>query len=502
MKRFLILLLCLVIFLSSCQGTAPTTTTPDSTPVSTPESTVSTDPKQDAAIITPEYQKWINNSKSFFSQIKVTGTSKSDLITGDSHALAWGSSYTLHSIYRAYCATGDQNYLKNLASMLYRIFELMADTDGDGYLNWGASYNINGKSYPYDEYAAHVGIMVSIAGDFVNLIYGDPSLFEKSAHLRLSYKEVTDFIIDRAINHAIPAFEKDWNDELGVYMNRPGCVNYSGATKPIALPNNQYLCMVPALLNFAKICPEKRDEYIYKAEKMLSTFRAHVTFADDGTACWNYKDTLFENDWVTSTEDYSHAMWDIRAAIYGMSSGLVFSVSDLEAMAKTYDVNMFRGTEDNPKLTEYVDGKGNAGGAISLLLFDLGVYGEKIITRGAKALEVSNTTKSRDAGRVLAFHPDTPIPRWFDLTLPANNAENVGSTEGFIWQRKAYANYYTLQIATDADFTNIIVNRDKILESSAIVKDLPASSTLYWRVIANNIAGDKIYSDTFSFKTK
>jgi len=507
MKKILVLLICFVMFMTSCQGTTPTTTTPTTTtPQTPPTQTIpeTTAPKQDPAVLTQEYQLWIDNSNAYLSKISIGSTTETSFITTDSHYLCWQTSYLLHSIYRSYCATGDLSYLKNMATYLYRIFDLMADENNDGYLGWGASYeNTNGKDYPYEEYLVHSGVILSMATDFVNIVYGDPTIANKSSYARFSYKDVADFIVDRAVNHVIPSFEVDWNDELGVYMNRPGCVNYSGATKPIALPNNQFLTIVPALINLAKICPEKRDEYLLRAEKLLATFKNNVDFKSNGTALWHYKDQLFSGDWNTSVEDYSHAQWDVRAAIYAYSSGLLFSLEEVSAFAKTYDTTMFMGTEEDPKLTYYINGsKKNDNGNLFLLHFDMAVYGEHFISRGKQVLINQNSTKGRDAGRILAFHPDTPIPRWFDLTLPANNAENVGSTEGFIWQRKAYANYYTLQIATDADFTNIIVNRDKILESSAIVKDLPASSTLYWRVIANNIAGDKIYSDTFSFKTK
>jgi len=500
MKRFYLILICVTIILTSCQGIPLTTTPEQSIPITTTPQTTSE--PQEPPVITEYYQKWLDNAADFLSSVKISATEESIHITAESGTLAWSTSYILNALYKGYCASGDEEYIKILAIYLYRIFNLMKDQDGDGYLNWGQAYDLGAnEKYEYDEYLCHGGVFLSMASEFVNIIYADPILAKKSAYLRISYKEIADYIVDRSINHVIPAFEKDWNDELGVYMNRPGSVNWHGATYPISLPHNQYLTIVPALINLAKICPEKRTDYLYKAEKMLATFKSYITYKDDGTVMWNYNDSMFEGDYpVSAKEDYSHIIWGIVAMTYGHSNDIVFGISDLEAISKTLETTMFRGSEDEPKITERINGVGKKF-PLFLHMFDLGIYGQKIIQRGIQTLIYTETETGRDAPRILAIHPDTPIPRWFDLTLPANNAENVGSTEAFIWQREAYANYYTLQIATDADFTNIIVNRDKILQSSVIVSDLPASSTLYWRVIAKNIKGDETISQTFIFKT-
>ena len=452
-----------------------------------------------------DYALWMNNAASFLKSISIEPDGTNSNITDNSDYLAWGSSYLLHTFYRGYCATGDMAYLEQLALYLYKIFELMADRDEDGYLNWGASYDIDGVHYPYNEYVVHTGIMVSLAGDFVSLVMGDESLQDKPAAGGMTYSELADYFTDLAVNHAIPAFDKDWNEEIGVYMNRPGSVNYSGSDRKIALPNNQFLAMVPALLSFARVSPEHRELYLSRAERMLQVFRDHIIYLDDGCAIWHYKNTLFKGDWGESVEDYSHAQWSMYAAVHGYSAGMVFSLEDLRAFGKTYDKRMFTGTEEDPRLTMYVNGKKSGdNGNLFLLLYDMSIYGEKFITRGKQYLTVHEQTKGWDAPRILAFHEETPKPRSFELTLPADNAKDVSegtNVTDFFWQRNAYANYYCLQIAYDPEFTQIVTERNMILESVASAADLPRNAKLYWRVIAKNISGNETVSETFTFST-
>jgi hypothetical protein len=86
--------------------------------------------------------------------------------------------------------------------------------------------------------------------------------------------------------------------------------------------------------------------------------------------------------------------------------------------------------------------------------------------------------------------------------MPSNGEKQVNSNNAvFIWQRTACANYYRLQIATDSDFNDVIVERDKIIDSSVIVTSLPKNAELYYRVIAMNMSGEETVSDIYSFKT-
>ncbi len=56
-------------------------------------------------------------------------------------------------------------------------------------------------------------------------------------------------------------------------------------------------------------------------------------------------------------------------------------------------------------------------------------------------------------------------------------------------------------MATDNNFTNIIINQSSITDTFKTVTGLNGLSTYYWRITASNLAGESIYSDARSFTT-
>jgi len=504
-KGFLIpLLAALSILLSSC-GTAlsddkgANTVTPDTTvPSSIDESNRGGDGQADS-VLTEEYsyETWLENTYSYFDTVKVDlSQDNSGIFTDNSSTLAWGTSYVLDALYRSYCATGDIAFVDQIAIYLYNDYELLADKDGDGYLNWGTGHYSGGV---YEEYVVHSGMMLNMAGLFSCLVMGDPELSEKDTPVGMTYRELSDYIIDRSVNHIIPSFDCDWNDELGVYMTRPGSSIYDGAEESFSLPHNQYIVMAATLINFAKVSPEHRDEYLYKAERMCETFSSCVKrYPNIGVVTWNYNDPLFDTDHYTyRQEDFSHGMLDVRAAITAYENGLVFSLEDIGMFAKTYDSLMFRETENYPALSDYVDGTGETVGYIRYEIYDLSVHSEKIAERGMDYMLYNGTDKGIDAPQVLAFHPDTPLPGEFTLSSPDTSIDSTV----FLWQRTAHANYYRIEIAEDPQFENVIAERDKITNSSTVIDGLPSGTELYARVVAMNMKGESTLSNTVKFKT-
>lgn len=90
--------------------------------------------------------------------------------------------------------------------------------------------------------------------------------------------------------------------------------------------------------------------------------------------------------------------------------------------------------------------------------------------------------------------PGAPV-----LTAPPNGATGVSSSPTFMWNAAAQADTYDVEIATDAGFTNIVDAATVPGTSYTPGSPLPAGSTLYWRVRANNACGSGTYSATFSF---
>ena len=90
------------------------------------------------------------------------------------------------------------------------------------------------------------------------------------------------------------------------------------------------------------------------------------------------------------------------------------------------------------------------------------------------------------------------LPATASLVNPAQNFVSNNPAVVFDWSPVANATFFTLQIATDATFNNIILNQANIITTSFTANNLPAQ-TLFWRVLANNICGQFTPSETRSF---
>ena len=422
----------------------------------------------------------------------------SDIVSADSNILAWSSSYTLGAYCRAYQATGEKIYLEKAGGYLYQIFRLAADNDGDGYRNWGTGTYSGGK---YDEYCVHTGALLSSAGEWANLARSSPGILgEIEPTSNMTYAALCDYLVAEATGQLIPAFDRDWSRLLGIYMNRPGSGNYDGTTKPISLPNNQFLAMAAALIQFAKLSPAHEAQYLCRARRMLSAFHCKLRYNCRGDITrWYYKNLYFPFDRQGAAEDYSHGMWSARAAIMGYANGLAFKNSDIEAFARVYK-SMLRGTDEEPLLTWYTDGSGSQDNALFLFIYDLSPFGDAIWRAGYKTAVFRGNERSGDAARILAYHEAAPAPLAFAPLIPAPGAKLGGRTL-FRWEPSVYACKYTLQISDRADFTRLLVDRENILDPCAFVEGLPKGKALYWRVIAGNQGGGAYTSEAVAVST-
>jgi hypothetical protein len=118
------------------------------------------------------------------------------------------------------------------------------------------------------------------------------------------------------------------------------------------------------------------------------------------------------------------------------------------------------------------------------------VYGASVIT---PTLVQSKTV----ALEVVAAAPGAPT-----LLTPANNALNVPAAPTFTWNAAAGAGTYSIQVATDMAFTNIVASASGIAGASWTSNvTLNTSTAYYWRVWADNACGAGVYSATWRFTT-
>lgn len=87
------------------------------------------------------------------------------------------------------------------------------------------------------------------------------------------------------------------------------------------------------------------------------------------------------------------------------------------------------------------------------------------------------------------------------LTTPANGATDVSRVPTLTWQSVASAVDYTVEVATDAGFTNIVFTETTDETSVQVTPPLAETTTYFWRVRASNGCGTGANSATFSFTT-
>lgn len=106
-------------------------------------------------------------------------------------------------------------------------------------------------------------------------------------------------------------------------------------------------------------------------------------------------------------------------------------------------------------------------------------------------------TRSTPLGlRLFAAAPSAPTPLG-----PANGAAFQSVRPFLSWSADANATGYTVQLATDAAFTNVIETAQVSGNSYQVAMTLALNTTYYWRARADNACGAGANSAVFSFTT-
>ncbi|MGA9341819.1 MAG: choice-of-anchor J domain-containing protein, partial [Rhodanobacteraceae bacterium] len=94
----------------------------------------------------------------------------------------------------------------------------------------------------------------------------------------------------------------------------------------------------------------------------------------------------------------------------------------------------------------------------------------------------------------------TVVPPAATLVAPANGALNQPVRPSFSWTGSNTATY-TIDVATDPAFTNIVFTQDVTGTSVTAGVDLDSNTQYYWRVSSANPCGNGAVSEIFSFTT-
>lgn len=94
------------------------------------------------------------------------------------------------------------------------------------------------------------------------------------------------------------------------------------------------------------------------------------------------------------------------------------------------------------------------------------------------------------------------IPAEVTLTFPTAALVDVSLTPTFTWNASDNASSYTLQIATDLEFDNIVQTLTDIENPSySLGSLLDAETEYFWNVMSNSPCGNSDFSETLSFTT-
>ncbi len=88
------------------------------------------------------------------------------------------------------------------------------------------------------------------------------------------------------------------------------------------------------------------------------------------------------------------------------------------------------------------------------------------------------------------------------LQTPTDGSTEQETTLTLNWNEPQYASTYTLDVATDQQFSNTIFSESGITTTSKEISGLNPGTIHYWRVKAANSNGESAYSNVWSFTTK
>lgn len=85
------------------------------------------------------------------------------------------------------------------------------------------------------------------------------------------------------------------------------------------------------------------------------------------------------------------------------------------------------------------------------------------------------------------------------LSYPSAEIENISPSPQFIWRSVETSDYYTLQVAEDSSFLNLVYEESGISDTSKSIDGLKTFTKFYWRVRAENAITISEWSPVRSF---
>ena len=128
--------------------------------------------------------------------------------------------------------------------------------------------------------------------------------------------------------------------------------------------------------------------------------------------------------------------------------------------------------------------------------------GTAAVAAGNYAFDVNGNSTSGSKSKTVGLDVSTAAPGVPTLLNPANGASNVAIPPVFTWTAASQAGTYSIQIATDAAFTNIVDSASGLTDPTyTATAALNTNTQYFWRVQTSNACDTSAYSQVFNFRT-
>jgi Subtilase family len=131
----------------------------------------------------------------------------------------------------------------------------------------------------------------------------------------------------------------------------------------------------------------------------------------------------------------------------------------------------------------------------------VGLTALNAVAPGTHTFQLNTASAAGNRSRDLSITVATAAPAGPALTAPANSAVNVVVRPVLTWAAAAQADDYTVEVATDAGFSNIVFTQTGTATTATPGADLATSTQYFWRVRPANICGTGTASTVYSFTT-
>ncbi len=120
---------------------------------------------------------------------------------------------------------------------------------------------------------------------------------------------------------------------------------------------------------------------------------------------------------------------------------------------------------------------------------------------GQYSLTITGTSASKQDSAPALLTVSNALPAVPALTSPPNGAEGVSRTPTLTWNAVAQAADYSVEVATDANFTQVVWFATTPTPTATVAIELNTNTTYYWHVRAGNGCGASQFSAPFHFTT-